>query len=36
MRSDAADLSGFVSTEQGRWSAINEELDSLNRALRQP
>lgn len=36
MRSDDADLSGLVSTEQGRWSAINEELDSLNRALRQP
>jgi hypothetical protein len=36
MRSDDADLSGLVSTEQGRWSAINEELDSMNRALRQP
>jgi chromosome segregation ATPase len=36
MRSDDADLSGLVSTEQGRWNAINEELDSLNRVLRQP
>jgi cell division protein FtsB len=36
MRSDDADLAGLVSTEQGRWTAINLELDSLDQALRRP
>jgi hypothetical protein len=36
MRADEAEISGLVSSEQGRWNAINQELDSLDRALRQP
>ena len=36
MRSDDLDLAGLFSTEQERWNAINQELDSLDRALRRP
>jgi hypothetical protein len=35
-RADDADVAGLVLTEQGRWNAINQELDSLHRALGQP
>jgi hypothetical protein len=36
MRADEAEVAGLASTEQGRWTVINQELDSLDRALRQP
>ena len=36
MRSEDIELAGLTSTEQGRWAAINQELDSLDQALRRP
>jgi hypothetical protein len=36
MTADDGELAGLVSAEQGRWSAINQELDSLDQALRRP
>jgi seryl-tRNA synthetase len=35
-RAEEAELAGLVGAEQGRWTAINQELDSLDQALRRP
>jgi seryl-tRNA synthetase len=35
-RAEEVELAGLVGAEQGRWTAVNEELDSLDRALRRP
>lgn len=34
MRADEVELAGLVSAEQGRWTSINRELDSLDQAVR--
>ena len=34
MRAEEAELAGVVAAEQGRWVALNEQLDALDRALR--
>jgi seryl-tRNA synthetase len=35
-RAEEAELAGLVAPEQGRWTNINQELDSLDQALRRP
>ncbi len=35
MRSEDIELAGLASTEQGRWAAINQALDSLEQTLQQ-
>jgi hypothetical protein len=34
LRSEEAELAGVVSTEQGRWTELNQQLDALDQTLR--
>jgi len=36
LRSEEAELAGLVSTEQGRWTDLNQQLEVLDQTLRRP